>query len=170
IFFHHRPENEAKDHRCWLAAAAHQQVAEQREAGEQEDLERAAALGINADQAEHHDGREKHSIGIVSRRTQRPTSGRFRTTSNRLPIHMEAIRPQKRSGRSEMTAVPGAMPWIIIAPIRSAMIGFDGRPKVSSGMKLVCAPALLAASGAATPAGAPLPKVSGLLESFFSSV
>ena len=43
-------------------------------------------------------------------------------------------------------------------------------PSVSIGMKEVCAPALLAASGAATPSIAPLPKRSGVLDSFFSSV
>src|SRR5207344_1720953 len=54
------------------------------------------------------------------------------------------------------------MPWIIIAPTISAMMALPGMPRVSSGMKLVCAPALLAASGAATPSIAPRPKRSGL--------
>ena len=91
-------------------------------------------------------------------------------TSIRLPIHMLAIMPQNNSGRSVMTAVPGAMPWIVIAPIISAMTGVDGMPSVSSGMNEVCAPALLAASGAATPSIAPLPKRVGVREIFFSSV
>jgi hypothetical protein len=43
-------------------------------------------------------------------------------------------------------------------------------PSVSIGMKEVCAPALLADSGAATPSIAPLPKRDGSLASFFSSV
>src|SRR5450759_3300793 len=79
-----------------------------------------------------------------------PISGRFRITSIRLPIHMLVIMPQKSSGRSVITCGPGAMPWIIIAPIISAITGLDGMPKVSRGMKEVCAPALLADYGAGT--------------------
>jgi len=90
--------------------------------------------------------------------------------SIRLPTHMLATMPQNSSGRSEMMAVPGAMPWMSIAPIISAMTGFDGMPSVSSGMKEVCAPALLAASGAATPSTAPLPNSAEKREVFFSKV
>jgi hypothetical protein len=43
-------------------------------------------------------------------------------------------------------------------------------PSVSSGMKEVCAPALLADSGAATPSIAPLPNSCAFLDTFFSSV
>ena len=57
--------------------------------------------------------------------------------------------------------MPGAMPWISIAPIISAITGLDGMPSVSSGMNDVCAPALLADSGAATPSTAPLPNSPG---------
>ena len=39
------------------------------------------------------------------------------------------------------------MPWMIIAPIISAITGLDGMPSVSIGMNEVCAPALLADSG-----------------------
>ncbi|MNF98778.1 hypothetical protein D3C84_816520 [compost metagenome] len=60
------------------------------------------------------------------------------------------------------------MPWIIIAPTISAITALDGRPITSSGMKEVCAPALLAASGPATPSMAPLPKRSGSLARRFS--
>ena len=49
------------------------------------------------------------------------------------------------------------MPCRISAPIISAITGFDGMPSVSIGMNEVCAPALFAASGAATPSIAPLP-------------
>ena len=88
----------------------------------------------------------------------------------RLPIHIEAIRPQNRSGRSDMTRGPGAMPWIIRAPIIIAMVGLDGMPSVSIGMKEVCAPALLADSGAATPRMSPSPNARGGFATFFSSV
>ena len=62
------------------------------------------------------------------------------------------------------------MPWIISAPIISAMVGFDGTPSVSIGMNEVCAPALLAASGAATPRMSPSPKLRGGFATFFSIV
>jgi hypothetical protein len=62
------------------------------------------------------------------------------------------------------------MPWMIKAPIIRAMTGLDGMPRVSIGMNEVCAPALLAASGAATPSIAPWPNRSGVRDSFFSSV
>jgi hypothetical protein len=59
---------------------------------------------------------------------------------------------------------------MIIAPIISAMMAFDGRPSVSSGMNEVCAAALFADSGPATPSIAPLPKRDGSAASFFSTV
>ena len=68
-----------------------------------------------------------------------------------------------------MICGPGWMPCIISAPIISAISALAGMPSVSSGMKLVCAPALLAASGPATPSIAPLPKREGSRASFFSS-
>ncbi len=91
-------------------------------------------------------------------------------SSMRLPIHIEAIMPQKRSGRFSMTCGPGTMPWMVMAPTMRAMTAFGGMPSVSSGMKEVCAPALLALSGPATPSIAPLPKRDGSLASFFSIV
>ena len=62
------------------------------------------------------------------------------------------------------------MPWIISAPIIIAMVGLPGIPKVSIGMNEVCAPALLADSGAATPRMSPWPKRRGGAATFFSSV
>ena len=50
-----------------------------------------------------------------------------------------------------------------------AIIGLEGTPRVSIGMKEVCEAALLAASGAATPSMAPLPKRAGSPLTFFSS-
>ena len=61
-------------------------------------------------------------------------------------------------------------PWMVMAPTISAITALGGMPSVSSGMNAVCAPALLAASGPATPSIAPLPKREGSLASFFSSV
>lgn len=62
------------------------------------------------------------------------------------------------------------MPGMIIAPTINAITGFAGIPSVNSGIKLVCAPALLADYGPATPAIAPLPNSSGVLEMRFSTV
>ena len=78
--------------------------------------------------------------------------------------------PQNRFGFLVITCGPGMMPWMVIAPTISAITAFGGMPSVSSGMKEVCAPALLAASGPATPSMAPRPKRRGSLASFFSSV
>ena len=70
---------------------------------------------------------------------------------------MEAIRPQNRSGCASTMRGPGWMPWMISAPTISAITALAGMPRVSSGMKEVCAAALLAASGPATPSIAPVP-------------
>ncbi|MCY1238625.1 hypothetical protein D9M72_513750 [compost metagenome] len=102
--------------------------------------------------------------------TQSPINGRLITTSIRLPIHIEAMMPQKSAGCSDATFGPGTIPWMIIAPIISAMTGLAGMPRVSSGMNEVCAPALLALSGPATPAMAPWPNSSGRSETRFSTV
>jgi hypothetical protein len=59
---------------------------------------------------------------------------------------------------------------MVIAPDMSAITAFAGIPSVSSGMKDVCALALLADSGAATPSTAPFPNSCGRLETYFSSV
>ena len=57
---------------------------------------------------------------------------------------------------------------LIIAPTINALTGFEGIPRVSKGIKDVCAPALFADSGAATPSMAPLPNWARFLEIFFS--
>ena len=57
---------------------------------------------------------------------------------------------------------------MIIAPTISAITGLEGMPRVNIGMNDVCAPALLAASGAATPSIAPLPNCARFFEIFFS--
>ena len=83
---------------------------------------------------------------------------------------MLAIRPQNRSGRWVMTWGPGWMPWMVSAPSISAIAPLAGRPRVSIGMNLHWASALLAASGPATPSIAPWPKRDGSLAIFFSSM
>src|SRR5450631_1077239 len=58
---------------------------------------------------------------------------------------------------------------MVIAPTINAMTAFSGMPNVSSGMNEVCAPALLADSGPATPWIAPFPKRLGSFATFFSN-
>ena len=99
-----------------------------------------------------------------------PTSGRLMTSNIRLPIHIEAIMPQNRLGFLVITPGPGTMPWIVIAPTISAITALGGMPRVRSGMKAVCAPALLALSGPATPSMAPRPKRPGSRAMRFSTV
>ena len=91
-------------------------------------------------------------------------------TSIRLPSHIEAIMPQNSSGCLVITCGPGTMPWMVMAPTISAITALGGMPSVSSGMNEVCAAALLALSGAATPWMAPRPKRSGCFEMRFSNV
>ncbi len=64
------------------------------------------------------------------------------------------------------------MLWIVIAPIINAITALGGMPSVSIGMNDVCAPALLADSGAATPRMLPWPNggFAFLPPSFFSTV
>ncbi|GAB3960102.1 hypothetical protein GCM10027614_81040 [Micromonospora vulcania] len=107
--------------------------------------------------------------GMRSMRTQSPMSGRFSSRSSTLPIHIDAIRPQNSAGSSSMTFGPGVMPCTMNAPTISAITGWAGSPRVSSGMNDVCAAALLADSGPATPSIAPRPNSCGRLEIRFST-
>src|SRR5574343_1078646 len=110
--------------------------------------------------------------GTVSSLIHMPISGRFRMTSIALPIHMEAIRPQNSSGLLVITCGPGWMLWMVMAPTISDITALGGMPSVSSGMKEVCEPELLADSGEATPRMLPWPKGTspGLSLVFFSMV
>ena len=92
--------------------------------------------------------------------------------SIRLPTHIEAIRPQNSCGLLVITCGPGWMPLIVMAPTISAITALGGMPSVSMGMNEVCAPALFALSGPATPRMLPLPNgtSSGRPRLFFSSV
>src|SRR6476659_315096 len=106
--------------------------------------------------------------GTVNSLIQMPIRGRFRITSIALPTHIEAIRPQKSCGLLVITCGPGWMPLIVIAPTISAITALGGMPSVSIGMNEVCAPALLADSGPATPRMSPLPNLLVEPASFFS--
>jgi hypothetical protein len=96
-------------------------------------------------------------------RTHTPISGTLRITSSTLPIQKLATRPQKMSGWSEISCGPGWMPLMISAPRISAITASPGMPSDIVGMKSTCVFECDAASGAATPSSAPLPKRSGVL-------
>src|SRR3954452_9189710 len=114
---------------------------------------------------------KRNRYGTVSSLIHIPISGRLRMTSIALPTHIDAIRPQNSCGFDVITCGPGWMPLIVIAPTISAITALGGMPSVSIGMNEVCAPALLADSGPATPWIAPLPNgMRGLRTIFFSTV
>ena len=92
----------------------------------------------------------------------------FNTTRNKFPIHIEIINPQNNPGLLEITCGPGCIPWMIKVAMINDITGVVGIPILSAGMKLVCAAALFALSGPATPSIAPFPNFSGFLESLFS--
>ena len=81
---------------------------------------------VGADQAEGADTGAAGCRGWSRAGTRRPISGRFRITSIRLPAHIDTIRPQKICGWLVTTCGPGTMPWMIIAPIISAMTALAG--------------------------------------------
>ena len=89
--------------------------------------------------------------------------------SSTLPIQKLAIRPQKMSGCSLIICGPGWMPLMMSAPSSSAITASPGMPSDIVGMKSTCVFECAAASGAATPSIAPLPKRVGSLAIFRSS-
>src|SRR5450755_2413320 len=111
----------------------------------------------------------KYRYGTLRSLIQIPINGRFRITSITLPTHIDAIRPQNSCGLLVITCGPGWMPLIVIAPTINAMTALGGMPSVSIGMNEVCAPALLALSGPATPRMSPFPKRPFAPANLFSS-
>src|SRR5262249_13451448 len=105
--------------------------------------------------------------GTCSSFTHKPIIGRLRMTSMALPIHIEATRPQNRSGRCVITCGPGWMPWMVSAPSISAITPEAGSPSVSMGMNLHCAAAVVGDSGACTPCDRPLAEGGGVVGTFF---
>src|SRR3569832_2218299 len=72
--------------------------------------------------------------GILKPDSQKRTSGTCSTTRNTLPTHMDATRPQKRSGWPAIMFGPGWMPLMMNAAIISAITAFSGMPIDISGM------------------------------------
>jgi len=107
----------------------------------------------------------RSGYGTRRRFTKSPTSGRFRISSTTLPTYIEAMNPQKSSGCCLISSGPGDTPCTIIAASITAGIGPEGTPSASMGTKAPDVAELLADSGPATPATAPLPNSSGRLAS-----
>ena len=78
--------------------------------------------------------------------------------------------PQNRFGFLVMTCGPGTMPWMVMAPTIRAITAFGGMPSVRSGMKEVCAPALLADFRPGDALDRAAPEAARVLASFFSMV
>src|SRR6185503_5004892 len=112
-----------------------------------------------------------YSTGYGTRRrfTKRPTSGRFKIKRMTLPTYIEAMKPQKSLGSFLISSGPGVTPWTIMAASSRAATGAPGTPRASIGTKAPEVAALLADSGPATPATAPLPNSSGCFESLRST-
>ena len=89
-------------------------------------------------------------------------------SSATLPRYMLAMRPQANSGFCVMRSGPGVSPHMRNAASSTAVEAEPGRPRESSGTIAPDEAALLAASGPARPAIAPLPNFSGVFESDFS--
>src|SRR4029453_9521109 len=98
-----------------------------------------------------------------SRFTNTPTSGKLSASSIRLPTYIEATKPQNTLGWSLTRVGPGGTPGIRSAEISTAVTGPVGIPNASIGTKAPVEAELLADSGPATPATAPLPNSSGCL-------
>ena len=92
------------------------------------------------------------------------------SSSIALPRYMLAIRPQAKSGFCSISSGPGCRPHIRKPPSSTALAAELGMPSVSSGTIAPAVAALLAASGPARPAMAPLPNFSGVLETDFSTL
>ena len=87
-----------------------------------------------------------------------------------FPINKAAIRPHTTSGFCLNSRGPGVTSKVINIAKRTAVVPDPGTPRASIGTNAPPAAALFPASGAATPLSSPLPKVSSLLEIFFSNV
>ena len=80
--------------------------------------------------------------------------------------YRDAIRPQQKSGSFSNRSGPGASPHIISPPSRTAPVPDPGIPSARSGANAPAAAALFAASEAAIPSIAPVPRGSSLLNFF----
>ncbi len=78
-----------------------------------------------------------------------------------LAVYRLEISPHTKSLCSMNSIGPGRSPQMIMPPSSTAVVGEPGMPRVSMGSMEPVLAALLAASGAATPAGSPAPNLWG---------
>ena len=111
----------------------------------------------------------KETIIIPGRRIQGGTDrsltksftiGTFMISSTKFDISRAAISPHTTSGRSSKSSGPGVMFRVSSSARSTAVVPEPGTPSVSIGTRAPPAAALFPASGAATPLGFPLPKLS----------
>ena len=107
--------------------------------------------------------------GIARTRTKIGISAKFSITVTKFATYIDPIRPHTKSGCSANKSGPGRNPQIIMPPSRIAVVGDPGMPRVIIGSIEPVEAALFAASGAATPAIFPFPKLSGSLEKVLAS-
>ena len=98
------------------------------------------------------------------------TSGMFKINKTIFPMNNAAINPHTTSGFCLNNRGPGVTSRVINIANKTAVVPEPGTPSASIGTKAPPAAALFPASGAATPLSSPFPKVSFLLEIFFSNV
>ena len=91
------------------------------------------------------------------------------TSPAMLPRYMLAISPQTKSFCSVNSSGPGCRPQIISPPSSTAAVAEPGMPRASMGSRAEVPAAWAAVSGASTPSGVPLPKLSGSRENFLAS-
>ena len=98
------------------------------------------AQAVRADQAEQKNEGEQKRIGDAQHLHPSPIAGRFKTSSMMLPMYMEMITPQKRSGLRVISKGPGCSPKMTSAPSIKAMTGLAGIPRVRRGMNCPAGP------------------------------
>ena len=84
-----------------------------------------------------------------------------------LDIYNDEIKPQAKSGESTNNLGPGCKPHIIKPPRSTAVVPLPGIPSAKSGPKAPAAAPLFAASDAAIPSIAPVPRGSLFLDFFW---
>lgn len=97
-------------------------------------------------------------------------SGKFKISKKTFPRYIEAMIPQKISGRSVIKSGPGCTPSTRNAPNMTAVVPEPGIPKLKSGTNAPLVAALLELSGAASPLMDPFPNSSGFLAIRFSKI
>ncbi len=110
VLLHHRAEHEAQQQGRGLAVELGEEVADEAEERRAARPSRRAGRVHRDAAAEDEDRRVEQAWGTVSSFTHTPIIGRLSTTSRKLPTHIEAIIPQKRSGLAVMIWGAGLTP------------------------------------------------------------